>query len=508
MKRICLLSTLLLAVAVSAQNRIVLVEEFTNTGCGPCASWSPELDAVIENRLGDCVAIKYHSNYPNRNDEFYNYDPDTQQKRHDFYEVDGVPATFVNGEKLYFRTSSCLDETITQQMAQPERFSLTLSKGIENHRMSVQTNLTPLQEIESGTSLRLFVAAIEEHIYPSKPYPNGETSLHYTMRKMFTGGDGIQISDDGLHAGQAYSYGASWEIDFCDDETQLGVVAFLQDIETKEVVCAAYSGAGTNKENHLTLVALNATPDFICVSDYYGYVVLRNDGYNTLTTATLNVKVNGSLKQYPWNGELDYLERDTLAFDGFRDFTLSDDENQVQLWFSDVNGTAAESNRIKSTFSNSLQAHYGVQLRFYTDKKPDETTWKLYSSAGDVVREGGPYTDPMKLYTENLQLTHDDCYLLEFLDAGNDGIKGDYGTGYYQLYQIDNAGMTQRLTQGNYDGAVHDVYFNLTEASSTGVVEIPSDGVSSGSCYDLQGRRVLHQERGVNIVNGKKAVVR
>ena len=48
MKRICLLSTLLLAVAASAQNRIVLVEEFTNTGCGPCASWSPELDAVIE----------------------------------------------------------------------------------------------------------------------------------------------------------------------------------------------------------------------------------------------------------------------------------------------------------------------------------------------------------------------------------------------------------------------------------------------------------------------------
>ena len=219
------------------------------------------------------------------------------------------------------------------------------------------------------------------------------------------------------------------------------------------------------------------------------------------------MKVNGTLKQYPWKGTLNYLERDTLAFDGFHDFTLSDDENQVQLWFSDVNGTAAESNRIKSTFSNSLHARYSVQLKFYTDKKPDETTWKLYSSSGDVVCEGGPYSEPKKLYTENFFLTHDDCYLLEFLDAGNDGIKGDYGTGYYQLYQIDNAGTTQRLTQGNYDGAVHDVYFNLTEASSTGVVEIPSD-VSSGSSYDLQGRRVPHQERGINIVNGKKAVVR
>ena len=88
MKGTCLLSTLLLAVTVSAQNRIVLVEEFTNTGCGPCASWSPEL-----------------------------------------------------GEALAFRTSSCLDKTITRQMAQPERFSLTLSKGIEDHRMSVNTQI-------------------------------------------------------------------------------------------------------------------------------------------------------------------------------------------------------------------------------------------------------------------------------------------------------------------------------------------------------------------------------
>ncbi len=117
---------------------------------------------MIENRLGDCSAIKYHSSYPNRNDEFYNYDPVTQQKRHDFYGVDGVPATYVNGEALYFRTSSYLDETITQQMAQPERYSLALSKEIEDHRMSVHATLTPLQDIESATSLRLFVAAIEE----------------------------------------------------------------------------------------------------------------------------------------------------------------------------------------------------------------------------------------------------------------------------------------------------------------------------------------------------------
>ncbi len=467
MKRFCLLSLLLLAITVSAQKRLVLIEEFTNTGCNPCASWSPELDAVIESRLGDCIAIKYHSGYPSRDDEFYNYDPVTQQKRHDYYGVDGVPATFVNGKPLGYRTSDFLDVTITQQMAQPETFSLVLSKEVVDHRMTVHANLTPLQDIESGASLRLFVAAIEEHITASKPYPNGETSLHYTLRKMFTGGDGYPICEGGLSTGLVYNYDASWDIDFCNDEGQLGVVAFVQNIETKEVVCTAYSGAGAERENLMSMVALTDTPDLICVPNYYGRVVLRNDGSNILTSAMLNVKVNGVVKQYPWTGALDYLERDTMVFDEFHDFLLAETENQVELWFSDINGSSGESNHLSSSFSNSLQANYGVQLRLYTDKKPEETTWKLYNSAGDVVREGGPYAEARKLYTENLQLTRDDCYLLEFLDSGNDGIKGAFGNGYYQLYEIDESGMAHRLTQGDYDGAVCDVYFNLKSSPSS-----------------------------------------
>ena len=56
--------------AEAQQKRLVLIEEFTNTGCGPCASWSPLLDSCINYRLGDCIAIKYHSGYPYNADEF------------------------------------------------------------------------------------------------------------------------------------------------------------------------------------------------------------------------------------------------------------------------------------------------------------------------------------------------------------------------------------------------------------------------------------------------------
>ena len=444
----------------AAQKPLVLIEEFTNTGCNPCAAWSPTLDQVINERLGDCIAIKYHSVYPDNGDEFYNYDPSAQQSRIDFYGVDGVPATYVNGTVIGERTYEMMNTAIDHFLSQPARYVLSVSKTIVNHQLSVNVAVTP-QGSEDPSHLRLFVAAIEEYLIPTRPCNNGETELQYTLRKLLTGGEGMEMGD-AWEAGTSHSYDFSWDIDFMNDERQLGVVAFVQDMETKEILGTAYCEPGSEQENHPTLMRLTDTPDLICVSNYYGQVIFRNSGSNTLTSAQMNVEVNGAVKQYPWSGHLQYLERDTLAFADFRDFPLSASENQVKIWMSDINGTESVSNTLTSQFENSVQAAYSVQLRLYTDKKPEETTWKVYNSAGDVVREGGPYEGARKLYTENLELTEDDCYLLELEDAGGDGIKGSYGNGYYQLYQVSADGKTSRLTQGDYTGSVCDVYFHLT----------------------------------------------
>ena len=97
------------------------------------------------------------------------------------------------------------------------------------------------------------------------------------------------------------------------------------------------------------------------------------------------------------------------------------------MWFSNINGTDATSNHITKTLHNATQVTGGVQLRIYTDNAPEETSWKLYNSEGDVVQTGGPYSQSRHFYTENLQLKQDDCYQLEFLDAGGNGIKGAKG---------------------------------------------------------------------------------
>ena len=448
------------ALTVQAQKRLVLVEEFTNTGCGPCASWSPVLDSALFYRMGECIAIKYHSSYPDRNDPFYLYDQETQQAKVDFYHVTGVPATFIDGQELENRSFGNLNAAISYCLMQPVAYDLKIEKSLVDHHLDVKTVLTPQGNV-ANENLRLFVAVIEEHIEADKPYSNGERELNYTMRKMLTPSTGYQPGTE-LTAGTAYEYSSQWDIDFLDDEGQLGVVAFLQDISTREMMVTAYSGPKAEGENCLTLLNVFDTPDLICVPEFHGKAILRNDGANPITSATLNVKVNGSVAQYPWTGHLDYLDRDTVSFGDFTNFQLAKEGmNTAEVWFSGVNGTAAKTDSRSLKFSNSVQANYGVRLRIYTDKKPEETTWKLYDSQGQVVRQGGPYQETRKFVTEDFNLHKDDCYQLEFLDAGGDGIKGAYGNGYYQLFELDAEGKTQRLTQGDYTGSSFLLNFNL-----------------------------------------------
>ena len=81
------------------QKQLALVEEFTNTSCGPCAGFAPYLDAALRKTVGKCVAIKYHVSFPDPADKFYRCDPQNFNTRRFYYGVNGVPSWYVNGAK-------------------------------------------------------------------------------------------------------------------------------------------------------------------------------------------------------------------------------------------------------------------------------------------------------------------------------------------------------------------------------------------------------------------------
>lgn len=484
----------LISLGATAQKRLVLIEEFTNDGCGPCANYSPTLDAFLDDRLGDVIAIKYHGEYPDRNDPIYLAQKEALDKKISLYSVSAYPTTVINGTVVGNQMSTYqLNYALDVFGYDATGYSLTADYSTANNVFTANAHLTSDSD-RVNNNLKLFAAVIEEKIKYTSALPNGETELNYTCRQLLPDGDGQTVGPE-VKADSVYDYSYDWTISNVDNGSELGLVVFLQDMSTKKVLATVYVPKKPASNLSVSLKSVFDTPDMLCTPDFYGKAVFRNMGSDSLTSATLNVEVNGVVKTYPWTGKVGYLQNDTIDFGDFTDFQLSTQgNNNVRVWLSNLNGTDNQSNESNFTFSNSIEAKGSVQLVIYTDRKPEETTWKVYSSAGEVVAEGGPYDQSRHIYRENLQLTADDCYTWEILDAGGDGIKGNYGNGYYQLYQVDGNGKRTRLTQGDFDNSVCDINFKLTGAVTEGIDQVVAGQSDDArvAVYDEAGRKLGH----------------
>jgi hypothetical protein len=231
---------------------------------------------------------------------------------------------------------------------------------------------------------------------------------------------------------------------------------------------------------------------------------VRNTGREALTAMNINVKINGTVQTTPWKGKLDYLEIDTLHTPLFSNFDLSETTNEVEIWLSDLNGTAEQSVSKHLSIANAYKAQYAVRLTLMTDQLPEETTWTLFNSAGDIVEQGGPYTEARKKMVHDFQLDTDDCYTLEFQDKGGNGITGEYGRGYYMLHEVSPEGKTRLLVQSDFTTATHEVPFSLQNAKTTAITTIETTETKSDSpVYDLQGRKVAIPGKGLYIKDSK-----
>lgn len=497
--------------AQSDNKRLVLIEEFSNTGCGPCASYSPILDSVVSYRLGEVISVKYHGNYPDASDPFYLAQRDDIDRKIAFYDITAYPTTVINGYVMENCSSEyILNNAINVMQQQPENYKINLNSNLTDGTLHLSATVTPQRDTVNA-NLRLNIVVIEEYYEDASAFSNGETHVRNITRKILPDANGYNIGDV-MKAGESYTYTTDWAVTGFGNTDQLGVVAFLQDVNTKEVLATAYVPKAAKGTNKLCLMNVEGTPDNICTPNYYGKVTFRNEGENTITSATLNVNVNGTLKTYSWTGDISYLDKATLDFDDFTNFALNavTNENTAEVWLSDINGTSSESNHMTLNFANAVKATSGVMLRIYTDNKPEETTWKVYNSAGDVVDEGGPYETGRKVYDTVLRLTADDCYTLEFYDAGGDGIVGNYGNGYFILYQYTADKKKKNIRQGDYDGSTYTVDFSLTDADATlGIKTISTaDGTDKATLrYNLSGQPLGNSHvKGVVIENGEKVI--
>ena len=232
----------LLGTALAQSQRIVLVEEFTQASCGPCAAQNPGFNAVLSPNLGvKVVAIKYQTNWPG-------VDPmNTQTQtwvgpRVNYYNVGGVPEAIMDGNVYQGAPSGVTQSSINTRYNVPSPFTLNLTHSIANNQISISLTITASQNFTSNGALKAHVALIEKEInFSTPPGSNGETVFHDVMRQMIPNASGTTLASTWT-TGQTQTLPFNVAVpSYIYDITKLQVVAFIQSDGNKQVQQAAIS---------------------------------------------------------------------------------------------------------------------------------------------------------------------------------------------------------------------------------------------------------------------------
>lgn len=308
--------------------RLVLMEEFTNQGCGPCAAFAPKFEHTVWSRLGDVVALTYHGNYPDGADKIYLANTSDVISRMNYYDITSVPTLLFNGQRV--STDADLDTCINICARDAATLDLQSTATLHDGVLGVAASVKPMTNL-SGRSLRLYVAAVEEYVKYAQSTSNGENHWLYVMRKMLPDGDGQSLPVT-LLPDSTYSYHYQWTVSGYEDDRQLGIVVFVQDANTHDVLATQYVPRPSGTVSNAKILRVLDTPARICSPRFTAVIPFRNTGADTLRSANITVNINGSIQTTAWQGALPPLCIDTVRTQPFTDFSLAQDgNNQVSI---------------------------------------------------------------------------------------------------------------------------------------------------------------------------------
>lgn len=508
MKRFTIfLASLLMLVSLktNAQNeRMLLLESFTNTGCGPCAMYNPGMDAVIANNPDKVVAIKYHVNWPSSVDPMYLHNTADNGARTSYYGVNSVPHVIVDGNRFSGNSGNITQGIIDQLSVIESPIELRLSWELNDSQNVITVHVMGRASTDIPGSLKLCIGIIEKEIhFNSAPGPNGEKDFYDVMKKLLPSSSGVLLGS--LAANDYFAYNFTWELANIYDINQLDAIAWLQNQNTKEVYQACKSSPNANPfySNDAAVNDITNVKGMNCSGIANPLVLLTNYGSSELTSAELEVLVNGeSLKTFNWTGNMATFASETVDL-GEINFPVKE-ENTLEVRINNINGVNDDviSNNTATFNINGTPDIAGktLKLTIRTDANPEETTWKVTNLAsGEIVLEGGPYDTPNHTYNENLAITEDGCYDFTIFDAGGDGLTG---SGIYGLKAGNTNLFTGRMfgnsesNEFSYEVTADveeylDHSVNIYPNPTSGLVNIISEGEQTVTIFNMVGQRVF-----------------
>lgn len=235
--------------ASKVEGRDGIIEDFSNRGCPPCRDFDLKFNPIaISNHVNEPKSglnvIKYHMSFPA-------FDPNWNgngEQRRNYYDVNGVPAIYING---YYggalRSAATNDEMqaiLNDSRAEKTPLHIDGTYKVFNDSIAADITITPFFTFTGSYSL--FVGLTEKYFYDSVDY---STQKHYyhVMRKMFPDGNGTTINTmtDGVSQNFKFNYNCiignvtAGTNNLWTNTKNTDLVIFVQDNATKEILQSA-----------------------------------------------------------------------------------------------------------------------------------------------------------------------------------------------------------------------------------------------------------------------------
>jgi Secretion system C-terminal sorting domain len=335
MKKILLLSTfLLMGILSNAQvQKRVLIEEFTNASCGPCAGQNPKFNTLLAKNPTKVVQIKYQVWFPGF-DPMYLQDSFDVKDRYKRYNFTGVPSTVINGDTSINTITpaaySGAPANVTQAMIDKNYDIITNSTPIE---LKSTYNYNPLTDSITASvivtnkdvknvlssavnSLRLMVVLVEMNInFANPPGNNGETAFYYVMRKMYPNESGTKLPDT-LVPGVAYTFNYNVKApSYIYQKNQMALVTFLQDLNSSKVYQSDLVLPPNSIDISTTSTGTLVSSDFCSATIDNPSLTFVNESDVPITKATVGYTLNGTVvTSKPWTGNLAKGQSEKVTF--------------------------------------------------------------------------------------------------------------------------------------------------------------------------------------------------
>ena len=257
----------------NATIRRPMLESFTSSTCGPCVAGNVNVASVLTAYSDDQYSLlKYQMSWPGSGDPYYTLEGGD---RRTYYNVNAVPDFILDGNVWQGNSASLTNSQVDAVIADPSFAEISSYFTVTGQTVDITVSINPVGDFTN--SLTLYTAIYEIKTY-NNVGSNGETEFGNVMKKMVPGsmGFGLPTLQTGVSVVENFSHtfqgsytlppDANSPIDHAtqhsiEDFNNLGVVTWIQDDATKEVIQSAVSTISATNVEELNTTKLMLFPN-------------------------------------------------------------------------------------------------------------------------------------------------------------------------------------------------------------------------------------------------------